>query len=307
MAGAGAVRAVRDRIRSVENAAKVTRAMELVAASKMRRAQDRALAARPYAGRMRAVLAQVAGSAQGGDPEALHPLLRERTVRHFAFVHITADRGLAGGLNANMNRAGATLALEHQPHVERVSALTVGRKGRDFFRRAGFPMLAEFTSIGDFPGMEAVLPIARIVIDDFTAGEVDRVFLGFQRFVNTAVQRPQYRQLLPVSPPEPGEGEVTGAEAEAEAPAVRDFIFEPSPETLLETLLPRYVEMQIYEALLEAAASEQSARMVAMRTATDSALEMVSDLTLTYNKARQELITGELLDIVGGKAALERD
>jgi F-type H+-transporting ATPase subunit gamma len=295
MAGAGAVRAVKDRIRAVESAAKVTKAMELVAASKMRRAQDRALAARPYAERMRAVLASLSGYAQQADADDLHPLLAERDVSHFAFIHITSDRGLAGGLNSNMNRAGASLALEHQPDVERVSAITIGRKGRDFFNRSGFPLLAEFTEIGDFPGMEAVLPIARIVIDDYSAGKVDRVFLGFQHFVSTAVQRPSFRQLLPVVAPE-GEEE-----------SAVDFIFEPEPAQLLETLLPRYVEMQIFEALLEAAASEQSSRMVAMRQATDAAEEMVGDLTLTYNKARQELITADLLDIVGGKAALERD
>ncbi len=299
MAGAGAVRAVRDRIRSVENASKVTKAMELVAASKMRRAQDRALAARPYAERMRAVLAALSGYARHADADELHPLLLEREVEHFAFIHITADRGLAGGLNSNMNRAGASLALEHQPNVERVSTLTVGRKGRDFFRRSGFPVLAEFVEIGDFPGMEAVLPIARIVIDDYASGEVDRVFLGYQQFITTAVQRPTYRQLLPVVAPE---GSEDGA-----ADAAVDFIFEPEPAQLLETLLPRYVEMQIFEALLDAAAAEQSARMVAMRQATDAAEEMISDLTLTYNKARQELVTNELLDIVGGKAALERD
>ncbi len=272
--------------------------MELVAASKMRRAQERALAARPYAERMRSVLAALSAYAQHADVDELHPLLVEREVSHFAFIHITSDRGLAGGLNSNMNRAGASLALEHQPHVEQVSAITVGRKGRDFFRRSGFPLLAEFVAIGDFPGMEAVLPIARIVIDDYTAGKVDRVYLGYQDFVSTAVQRPTFRQLLPVVAPE--------GEAEEAGEAV-DFIFEPEPAQLLATLLPRYVEMQIFEALLEAAASEQSARMVAMRQATDAAEEMVSDLTLTYNKARQELITNDLLDIVGGKAALERD
>lgn len=285
-------------MRAVESAAKVTKAMELVAASKLRRAQDRALAARPYAERMRSVLAALSSYAEHADTDDLHPLLAEREVSHFAFIHITSDRGLAGGLNSNMNRAGASLALEHQPNVEQVSAITVGRKGRDFFRRSGFPLLAEFVAIGDFPGMEAVLPIARIVIDDYVAGKVDRVFLGYQNFVSTAVQRPIFRQLLPVVAPEGEAGE---------AGAAVDFIFEPAPAQLLATLLPRYVEMQIFEALLEAAASEQSARMVAMRQATDAAEEMVSDLTLTYNKARQELITNDLLDIVGGKAALERD
>ena len=293
MAGAGAVRAIRDRIRSVESTSKVTKAMELVAASKMRRAQDRALSSRPYADQMRSVLAQLAGYAASADPDTLHPLLRQRPVRHFAFIHITADRGLAGGLNANMNRVGAVLALEHQPRVERVSVVTVGRKGRDFFRRAGFPSLAEFTELGDYPGMDKILPIARIVMDDYMRGEIDQVYLGYQRFVNTAVQRPTLRQVLPVTAPE---GAAAGSV---------DFLFEPSPERLLETLLPRYVEMQILEAVLDAAASEQSARMVAMRAATDAAQEMVADLTLTYNKARQELITNELLDIVGGVAALD--
>lgn len=268
--------------------------MELVAASKMRRAQDRALSGRPYAEQMRHVLAQLAASATQGDAADLHPLLRKREVKHFAFIHITADRGLAGGLNANMNRASAALALEHQPRVERVSVIPVGRKGRDFFRRSGFPLLAEFTQLGDYPGMQQILPIARIVMQDYINGDIDQVYIGYQRFVNTGVQRPTLRQVLPVEPP-----------ADTATGRAIDFIFEPSPEQLLETLLPRYVEMQIYEAILDAAASEQSARMVAMRSATDAAQELVTDLTLVYNKARQELITGELLDIVGGVAALE--
>ncbi|MDA0365566.1 MAG: ATP synthase F1 subunit gamma [Chloroflexi bacterium] len=292
MPGAGAVRAIRDRMRAVSNTAKVTRAMELVAASKMRRAQDRALQSRPYAERMRAVLAQLSGYTVGADPDELNPLLQQRTVKHFAIIHITADRGLAGGLNTNMNRAAASLVLEHQPNVESVSVLPVGRKGRDFFRRSGFPIIAEFTNLGDFPSSTDVFPIARIVIDDYIRGELDQVYVAYQQFVNAAVQRPVLRQILPVQAPE-------GAEARG-----TDFIFEPSPAQLLETLLPRYVEMQIYEAVLEARASEQSARMVAMRQATDAADEMVSELTLTYNKARQEMITSELLDIVGGTAAL---
>ena len=299
MPGAGQVRAIRGRIKSVENTAKVTKAMELVAASKMRRAQERALAARPYSERMRTVLARLAASPEargGGDGDSLHPLLDQRQVRHFAFIHITANRGLAGGLNANMNRAGASLALERQPHVERVSVLSVGRKGRDFFRRAGFPQIAEFTDLGDYPSMGDTLPISRIVTQDYISGEIDQVYVGFQQFINTAVQRPMVRQLLPIEPP-PEDSESMGGGA--------DFIFEPSPQALLETLLPRYVEMQVFEAILEAAASEQSARMVAMHAATDAANDMVADLTLTYNKARQELVTSELLDIVGGTAAIQ--
>ena len=269
--------------------------MELVAASKMRRAQDRAVQARPYAETMRTVLAQLASYTAGGDGGSLHPLLQSRDVKHVAYVHITADRGLAGGLNANMNRAGANLVLEHQPKVDRISVISAGRKGRDFFRRSGMEMLADFPELGDFPNFEDVRPIARLIIDDFIAGRVDQVFIGYQRFINAAVQRPTTRQILPIVAP---------AEAVTDGKGV-DFIFEPSPEELLATLLPRFVEMQVYEAVLEARASEQSARMVAMRQATDAAKEMVSDLTLAYNKARQENITGELLDIVGGKAAVE--
>lgn len=292
MAG-GDVRAIRDRIRSVSSTAKVTRAMELVAGSKMRRAQERALQARPYADQMRQVLSQLAAYTTTDRERPVHPLLEQRDVRSFRYVHLTADRGLAGGLNANMNRAGANLVLQHQPQVERVSIIPVGRKGRDFFRRAGFDLAAEFVELGDFPDFQDVRPISRIIMEDFMSGAVDEVHIGFQQFVNAAVQRPTTRQILPIVPP-------TGEEARP-----IDFIFEPSPEALLETLLPRYVEMQVFEAVLEARASEQSARMVAMRQATDAANEMVDSLTLAYNKARQDSITGELLDIVGGVAALE--
>ena len=272
MAGAGEVRKLRGRIRSVANTSKVTRAMELVSASKMRRAQDRALAARPYAEQMRAVLARLSGYAATADPETLHPLLQQRPVQHFALLHITADRGLAGGLNTNMNRRSASLALEHQPQVEQVSVLSVGRKGRDFFRRAGFPLLAEFTGIGDRPGQAEVLPIARIIMEDYVAGALDQVYIGYQRFVSTGIQRPTVRQILPVSAPEAGE-------EGASATAAREILFEPSPRALLETLLPRYVEMQILEALLDAVASEHSARMVAMHQA--SVRQQVKRVTKT--------------------------
>ena len=264
--------------------------MELVAASKMRRAQDRAVQARPYAETMRTVLAQLAAATGDGDTSGLHPLLETRDPKHITYVHITADRGLAGGLNSNMNRMGASVILEHQPKVDRVSVISAGRKGRDFFRRSGMELLADFPELGDFPNFEDVRPIARLIIDEFISGRVDQVFIGYQRFVNAAVQRPT------VAP-----SDLSAAAGTSNI----DFIFEPSPEELLATLLPRFVEMQVYEAVLEARASEQSARMVAMRQATDAAKEMVSDLTLAYNKARQDSITGELLDIVGGTAAVE--
>lgn len=296
MAGGGTVRGIRDRIRSVGSTAKVTRAMELVAASKMRRAQDNALRARPYAEQMIAVLSRLAsGAGEGADQS--HPLLENRDVKSVLYVHITADRGLAGGLNGNMNRAGASLLLEYQPDVERVAVLPVGRKGRDFFRRSGMEIVADFSELGDFPNFEDIRPISRIIMDDFLSGKVDKVIIGYQRFVNAAVQRPTTVQILPIEPPAAAEG--------ADPASNVEFIIEPSPAALLDTLLPRFVEMQVYAAILEARASEQSARMVAMRQATDAANEMANDLTLAYNKARQESITAELLDLVGGVAALE--
>jgi F-type H+-transporting ATPase subunit gamma len=298
MAGGGSVRAIRDRIRSVRSTAKVTRAMELVAASKMRRAQDNALRARPYAEQMVSVLARLAAGSTDADAQNAHPLLESRDVKSVLYVHITADRGLAGGLNGNMNRAGANLLLEYQPEVDRVGVVTAGRKGRDFFRRAGMEIVADFPELGDFPNFEDVRPIARLIMDDFLAGKVDKVVIGYQRFVNAAIQRPTMLQILPIEPP-------SQEEAQAVAGKSVDFIIEPSPQDLLNTLLPRFVEMQVYAAILEARASEQSARMVAMRQATDAANEMANDLTLAYNKARQESITAELLDLVGGVAALE--
>ena len=297
MAGGGTVRAIRDRIRSVRSTAKVTRAMELVAASKMRRAQENALRARPYAQQMTSVLSRLASGAGDGEGGGSHPLLQSREVKSVLYVHITSDRGLAGGLNGNMNRAGAALLLQYQPDVERVAVLPVGRKGRDFFRRAGMELVADFSELGDFPNFEDIRPIARIIMDDFLSGKVDKVIIGYQRFVNAAIQRPTTLQILPIEPP--------AASEDSEATREVDFIIEPSPAALLNTLLPRFVEMQVYAAILEARASEQSARMVAMRQATDAANEMANDLTLAFNKARQESITAELLDLVGGVAALE--
>ncbi|MBI2765490.1 MAG: ATP synthase F1 subunit gamma [Chloroflexi bacterium] len=288
------IRQLKRRIASVKNSAKITNAIQLVAASKMRRAQDRALQSRPYAEKLRVVLAGLATMASG-DEEAAHPLLANRPVRNVAILHITPDKGLCGGLNSNLNRsAGTFVAMQHEP----VSVVAVGKKGRDFFVRAHAHVLAEFTDLGDYPTQGDTLAIARLIIDDYLAGTVDRVYMSFSQFVSTAVQRPVIRQLLPIEAPQ--------ADSVAAAEEFRsDYIFEPSPEVVLARLLPRYIEMQIYEAVLESAASEQSAKMVAMKNATDNAQEITRELTLTYNKLRQEQITKELLDIVGGAAALE--
>ena len=283
-------REIQRRIRSVQNTAKITKAMELVAASKMRRAQQSALAGRPYAERIIWVLADLAETLSHMDPDTLHPLLRRREVQKVGIVHITPNRGLCGGLPANVNRRTAALTLDVGVPVQLVA---VGRKGRDFFRRSNVSIRAEFTELGDYPDYLDILPIARVVMDDYLAGEVDQVFLVYTFFINTVTQEPKVRELLPVEPPE-----------ETATRAV-DYIYEPSREAVLAELLPRYVEMEIYEAILEGIASEQSARMVAMRNASEAAGEMIEDLTLARNKARQEQVTKELLDIVGGVEGLK--
>jgi F-type H+-transporting ATPase subunit gamma len=281
------IRLIRRRIRGIQNIAKITQAMEMIATSKMRKAQERGLAGRPYSEKIQQVIADLAALPQEG--EALHPLLQRRPVAKIAVVHITPDRGLCGGLNASLNRkTGAFIVEQEVPSY----LVVVGRKGLEFMRRYRRDIRAEFTNIGDRPSLLDTLPISRIVIDDYTNGAVDLVYLAYAQFVSTMVQRPVLKQILPVEP--------------AVIPQAQnvDYIYEPGPAEVLGELLPRFVEMQVYHAILEAIASEQSARMVAMRNATDSAKDLIEELTLMYNKARQESITKELLDITGGAAAL---
>ncbi|MEE9400615.1 MAG: ATP synthase F1 subunit gamma [Dehalococcoidia bacterium] len=277
------IRVIRRRIRSIQSTAKITRAMEMIAASKMRQAQLRVLAARPYAEKMHEVVAHLAVQAQPG--EELHPLLQRREVKRVAVVHIAADRGLCGGLNANVNRMTANFVLEQSMPA---ALITVGRRGRDFMSRYGRDILAEFTQLGDRPSLLDTIPISRVVIDDYTNETIDQVYLAYTRFITTVNQQPMLQELLPIEP------------AKMERTENLEYIYEPSAPGVLEHLLPRYVEMQVYHAILESIASEQSARMVAMRNATDNANDMIEELTLIYNKARQELITKELLDIAGG-------
>ncbi len=281
------IRLIRRRIRSIQSTAKITRAMEMVAASKMRRAQEASLAGRPYSEKIHQVIADLAAMPHEGKP--VHPLLQSRSVINIDVVYITPDRGLCGGLNANVNRKTASFILEQDVPV---NLIAVGRKGLDFMRRYGRNIRAEFTQLGDRPSLLDTLPISRIIIDDYTDGVVDLVYLAYTQFVSTMTQRPVLQQLLPVEP--------------AVIPTAQnvDYIYEPSSALVLGELLPRFVEMQVYHAILESIASEQSARMVAMRNATDNANELIQDLTLVYNKARQESITKELLDITGGAAAL---
>ena len=282
------VRQIRRRIRSVENTAKITKAMSMIAASKMRRAQEMALRGRPYSEQMRALLADLA--AQPHDEDSLHPLMRRREIKNVEIVHITPDRGLTGGMNSNVNRTSAQFIVEQTASA---SIIAVGKKGRDFMVRYGRDVRAVFTDLGDRPSIADVTPIARLVMDEYAQERVDAVYVAYAAFASTTVQRPVVLPLVPIVP------------AELRTQDALGYIYEPNSLEVLSGLLPRFVEMELYHALLESIASEQSARMVAMRNATDNASEMVEDLTLVMNKARQEAITNELLDIVGGASAVE--
>jgi F-type H+-transporting ATPase subunit gamma len=283
------IRQINRRIKSVRNTSKVTKAMEMIAASKMKRAQERTLASRPYAEKIKQVLADLAAQTRVG--EEGHPLLVKRPVNKVAVIHITPDRGLCGGLVANVNRNAARFIMDSKGVP--VTSVAIGRKGRDFMLRSGQQVRAEFINVSDKPSVSDILPAARIVVDDYTAGLVDEVYVSYTQFVNTVSQKPAIVKLLPIEP------------AVFEAGKNNEYIYEPTSQDVMSELLPRFIEMSLYHALLEAIASEQSARMVAMRNATDNAHELIGELTLKYNKARQEMITKELLDIVGGVAALE--
>ena len=285
-------REIRRRIRSVKNISQVTRAMEAVAASKMRRAQQQVLATRPYADKAREVLSYIARLDSGGG--AMDSLITPRAeVKTVGVILVTADRGLAGGFNANVLRRAAAFLKEQRSQGREVEVIAVGKKGRDWILRYDPVLRAEFSSMPDTPSTADIGPISRTAIDDFRSGRFDEVHLIYTDFVNTLIQRPVALQILPVIPAEPT---VT---------MPPDYIFEPSVEAVLEQVLLGFTEVQILQGLYESMASEHSARMVAMRNATDAANELVDELTLTYNKARQEGITRELMDIVGGSVSLE--
>ena len=285
------LREIRGRIQSVKNIAQVTKAMEAVSAARMRKAQAQVLATRPYAEQAMEVLSYVARLPNVESD--LDPLIKGRPVKRVGILLVTADRGLAGGFNANVIRHAARLIEEKRAEGAEVEAVTVGRKGRDWLLRYDPIIRAEFTNIPDTPTQHDASPIARVLVDDFISGHFDEVNLVYTDYINTVKQVPVTKRLMPV---EPGQPSVNMAP---------DYIFEPSPELVLHRVLNGFIEVQVLQALYESLASEHSARMVAMRNATDAAGELVDSLTLTYNKARQESITMELLDISGGMAALE--
>ncbi len=288
-------REIRRRIRSVKNIAQITRAQQMVASSKMRRAQERVLSARPYSEQLQTLLARLASQVEG---EGDLPLMQSRPVKRAGIVLMTPDRGLAGALSGNVNRRAGVLAGELRRETGNaelpISFIAVGRKGRDFLVRTRQNLIAEFTRLGDQPSQADVRAISKAVTDAYIAGEVDRVMLVYPKYVSTVTQTPTVLQLLPVQPP-------AMQETAGGAP---QYIFEPDAETIFAELLPRYVETLIYQPLLETVASFYSAQMVAMRNATDNANDLLDDLTLTYNKARQGAITTQILEIVAGSGAL---
>jgi F-type H+-transporting ATPase subunit gamma len=282
-------RELRRRVRSVRNIQQVTKAMQAVSASKMRRAQSAVVASRPYEEKLRSVLHDLGPYA---DPEA-HPLLARREVQRVQIILVTTDRGLVGAMNVNLIRAALRFA-EERPGASFVS---VGRKGANSLRRLRRPTTAEFAHLGDRPSSADTAIIARVAEEEFTEGRVDEVHVAFTRFVNTMRQVPEVRRLLPLVPSEEERGEAV--------PSLQ-YIFEPDPVTVLGAVLPRLVEVAIYQAVLESLASEHSARMVAMRNATENASDLIEELTLAMNKARQWRITREMLEIATGAEALTK-
>jgi F-type H+-transporting ATPase subunit gamma len=285
------LRDIRRRIRSVQSTQKITRAMKLVAAAKLRRAQERILAARPYANKMSELLANLVSGAESG-----HPLLEQREGPRRQIVIITADRGLAGAFNSNILRRAIEFIRES--NTTEVTLVVVGRKARDFFRRRPYTIKRDMIGFWDRLAYSHASELADAFMQQYLDGEVDEVHLLYNEFRSVALQRPVRQQLLPI--PKTAEGAGDGAEAAV------DYIYEPGPEAILNDLLPRHVRMQVFRALMESLAGEYGARMTAMEAATKNAKDMIDILSIQYNKARQEKITKELLDIVGGAEALKQ-
>jgi len=283
-------REIRRRIRSVKNMTQITRAMEMVSASKMRRAQRNVLATRPYADRLFDVMGELTARAVGARSGTL--LEVRPNVTKIGLIVVTPDKGLTGAMITNVVRRAGRFLLDERERGRQLEVLAVGKKGRDFLVRTGQNLVAEVTKLGDYPRLVDTLGIATSVISGFHDGRYDEVYVIYSEFVNTLVQRPAIKRLLPVEPPN-----------EAIEKQV-DYTYEPSQEEVLRDLLPRFVEVQLYQAILESIASEHSARMVAMRNATDNAKDLTRDLTLSYNKTRQANITKEVSEIASGAAAL---
>ncbi len=285
---------IRGKIKSVENTKKITKAMEMVAASKMRKAQDRMRAARPYSEKVRNITANLAGA----NPEYTHVFMAQAKhvqAKAVGFIVVTTDKGLCGGMNTNILRQMTTKARELEAAGNRIEAVAIGNKGLSFLNRVGVKLVSHATQIGDTPHLEKLIGPIKVMLDAYQDGQLDAVYLCYTKFINTMKQEPVIEQLLPLP----------AKHLEAEKGAISwDYIYEPEPQVVIDELLVRYVEALVYQAVAENLASEQSARMVAMKAASDNAGSVIGELKLIYNKTRQAAITKELSEIVAGAAAV---
>ena len=282
---------IRNKIKSVESTRKITKAMEMVAASKMRKAQDRMRAARPYGDKIR----RVAGNLSHALTDYSHPFLEDRDeIKGIGLITITSDKGLCGGLNTNVLRLALSKMKEWDAEGKTLRVTAIGNKGFGFMMRAGANIVSHVTGLGDTPHLEKLIGPAKVLLDAYVNGEVDVVYIAYTRFINTMKQEPVIEQLLPLS------GELIGSSTRSRW----DYIYEPDPKLVIDNLQIRYVEALLYQSVAENIASEQSARMVAMKSASDNAKNVIGELRLMYNKARQAAITKELSEIVGGAAAV---
>jgi F-type H+-transporting ATPase subunit gamma len=283
---------IRGKIKSVENTKKITKAMEMVAASKMRKAQDRMRAARPYSGKIRNITANLSQA----NPEYKHPFLVKRdNAKAVGIIVVTTDKGLCGGMNTNVLRAVTNKTKELEAAGNKVEAVAIGNKGLGFLNRIGVPVVAQATQIGDTPHLEKLIGPVKVMLEKFQEGKLDAVYLCYTKFINTMKQEPMVEQLLPL----------TAEKRTADKGGINwDYIYEPDAATVIDELLERYVEALVYQSVAENLASEQSARMVAMKAASDNAGSVIGELKLVYNKTRQAAITKELSEIVAGAAAV---
>ena len=281
---------IRTKINSVENTRKITRAMEMVAAAKMRKAQERMRAARPYAEKIRNVAAHLSRA----NPEYKHPFLVKRdSVKNVGLIAVTSDKGLCGGLNTNLLRLAVSRMKEWEVEGKGLLVCAIGNKGFGFMNRIGANVKSNLTGLGDTPHIEKLIGAVKIMLDAYVAGEIDAIYLSYNHFINTMKQEPRVEQLLPL-----------GGEQIGTASGSWDYIYEPDAKKVIDELLVRYMESLVYQAVVENMASEQSSRMVAMKSASDNAKNVIAELKLVYNKARQAAITKEISEIVGGAAAV---
>ena len=289
---------IRTKIKSVQSTRKITKAMEMVSASKMRKAQERMRAARPYGEKIRNVAAHLSRA----NPEYRHPFLIERdTVKRIGIIVVTADKGLCGGLNTNVLRLALNKVKDWEQAGEDIEACAIGNKGLGFLQRLGVNVISQVTGLGDRPHMEKLIGAVKVMLDAYIANRFGRLMIFYTRFINTMKQEPVMEQLLPLSADHIG---VTPAIAAVTPTGTWDYIYEPDAAVVLDQVLTRYIEALIYQAVAENMASEQSARMVAMKSASDNAANVIDELTLVYNKSRQASITKELSEIVSGAAAV---